>query len=80
MSSLYLDLHLDTVSEGRLRTQLYNKRDDLKCDLKFVIVNFPFIYAVISQHHPHIVYTYLRAYNSYHDFLDTRLQLQQGRH
>ena len=39
MSASYLDLHLDIDSEGRLRTKLYDKRDDFN----FSIVNFPFI-------------------------------------
>jgi hypothetical protein len=36
---LFLDLHLEIDSEGRLRTKLYDKRDDFN----FPIVNFPFI-------------------------------------
>jgi hypothetical protein len=32
-SALYLDLHLEIDSEGRLRTKLYNKRDDLNFPL-----------------------------------------------
>ena len=35
----YLDLHLDIDSEGRLRTKLYDKRNEFN----FPIVNFPFI-------------------------------------
>ena len=38
-SASYLDLHLEIDSEGRLRTKLYDKRDDFN----FLIVNFPFI-------------------------------------
>jgi hypothetical protein len=38
-SASYLDLHLKIDSEGRLRTKLYDKRDDFN----FPIVNFPFI-------------------------------------
>jgi hypothetical protein len=38
-SASYLDLHLEIDSEGRLRTKLYNKKDDFN----FHIVNFPFI-------------------------------------
>jgi len=38
-SASYLDLHLEIDSEGRLRTKLYDKRDDFN----FPIVNFPFI-------------------------------------
>ena len=35
----YLDIHLEIDSEERLRTKLYDKRDDFN----FPIVNFPFI-------------------------------------
>ena len=35
----YLDLHLEIDRENRLRTKLYDKRDDLN----FPIVNLPFI-------------------------------------
>ena len=38
-STSNLDLHLEIDSEGRLRTKLYDKRDDLN----FPIMNFPFI-------------------------------------
>jgi hypothetical protein len=38
-SASYLDLHLEIYSEGRLRTKLYDKRDDFN----FPIVKFPFI-------------------------------------
>jgi hypothetical protein len=38
-SASYLDLHLEIDSEGRLRTKLYDKRDDFN----FPIVNFPFV-------------------------------------
>ena len=38
-SASNLDLHLEIDSEGRLRTKLYDKRDDLN----FPIMNFPFI-------------------------------------
>jgi hypothetical protein len=38
-SASYLDIHLEIDSEGRLRTQPYDKR----YDFKFLIVNFPFI-------------------------------------
>jgi hypothetical protein len=42
-SASYLDIHLEIVSEGLLRTKLYDKRDDFN----FPIVNFPFIYSNI---------------------------------
>jgi hypothetical protein len=35
----FTDLHLEFESEGRLRTKLYDKRDDFN----FPIVNFPFV-------------------------------------
>ena len=38
-SASYLDLHLEIDNEGRLRTKLYDKRDEFN----FHIVNFPFI-------------------------------------
>jgi hypothetical protein len=38
-SASYLDLHLEIDSEGRLRTKLYDNKDDFN----FPIVNFPFI-------------------------------------
>ena len=38
-SASYLDLYLEIDSEERLRTKLYDKRDDFN----FPIVNFPFI-------------------------------------
>ena len=70
MSASYLDLQLALDSEGRLRTKLYDKRDDFI----FSIVNFPFIctnipsapaYGVnISQ-----LIQYSRACGSDRDFL-----------
>ena len=39
MSASYLNLHLESDIEGRLRTKLYEKRDDFN----FPIVNLPFI-------------------------------------
>ena len=85
-SASYLDLHLKIDSEGRLRTKLYDKRDDFN----FHIVNCPFIctcsnipaapaYGVyISQ-----MIRYSRTCGSYQDFLDrglllTRNLLNQG--
>jgi hypothetical protein len=38
-SASYLDLHLEIDSEGRLRTKLYDTRDDFN----FPIVNFRFV-------------------------------------
>ena len=38
-SASYLDLHLEIHNDERLRTKLYDKRDDFN----FPIVNYPFI-------------------------------------
>jgi hypothetical protein len=35
----YFDIHLEIDSEGRLRTKLYDKRDNFN----FPVVNFPFM-------------------------------------
>ena len=84
MSASYLDLHLEVDSEGRLRTKLYDKRDDFN----FPIVNFPFICSNIPATPAYGVYIsqmirYSRACGSYQDFLDiglllTRKLLNQG--
>ena len=39
MSASYLELHLEIDSEKRLKTKLYDKRDDFNCH----IVHFPVI-------------------------------------
>jgi hypothetical protein len=71
-------------SEGRLRTELYDKRDDFN----FPIVKFPFIISNIPGAPACSVYIsqlirYSRACGSYQDFLDrglllTRQLLDQG--
>jgi hypothetical protein len=83
-SASYLDIHLEIDSEGRLRTKLYDKRDDLN----FPIVNFPFICSNIPAASAYGVYIselirYSRACGSYQEFLDrelllTRKLLNQG--
>ena len=70
-SASYLDLHLEIESEDRLRTKLYDKRDDFN----FPILNFPFIYSNIPAAPAYGVYIsqmirYSRACGSYQDFLD----------
>ena len=80
----YLDLHLEVDSEDRLRTKLYDKRDDFN----FLIVNSPFICSNIPAAPAYGVYIsqmirYSRACGSYQDFLDrglllTRKLLNQG--
>ena len=84
MSASYLDLHLEIDNEGRLRTKLYDKRDDFN----FPILNFPFICSNIPGAPVYGVYIsqmirYSRVYGSYQDFLDrglllTRKLLKQG--
>ena len=83
-SASYLDLQLDIDSEGRLRTKLYDKTDDLN----FPIMNFPFICSNIATPPAYGVFIsqmirYSRACGSYQDFLDrglmlTRMLLNQG--
>jgi hypothetical protein len=76
MSVSYLYLHLEIDSDGRLRTKLYDKRDDFN----FPIVNFPFICSNIPAAPAYGVYIsqlirYSRACGSYQDFLDRGLLL-----
>jgi hypothetical protein len=81
-SASYLDLHLEIDSECRLRTKLYDERDDFN----FPIVNFPFICSNIPAAPAYGVYIsqmirYSRACGSYQDFLGlllTRKLLNQG--
>ena len=75
-SASNLDLHLEIDSEGRLRTKLYEKRDDFN----FPIVNFPFICSNIPAAPAYGVYIfqmmrYSRACGSYQDFLNRGLLL-----
>jgi hypothetical protein len=71
MSTSYLDLHLEIDNEGRLRTKIYDKRDDFNrpiVNVPFIPNNFPAApaYGVyISQ-----MIRYSRACGSYQDFLD----------
>ena len=75
-SASYLDIHLEIVSEGRLRTKLYDKRDDFN----FPIVNFLFICRNIPAAPAYGVHIsqlirYTRACGSYQDFRDLELLL-----
>jgi hypothetical protein len=75
-SASYLDLHLEINNEGRLRTKLYDKRDDFN----FPIVNFPFICSNIPAAPAYGVYIsqliqYSRDCGFYQDFLDRGLLL-----
>ena len=69
-SASYLDIHLEIDSEGRLWTNLYDKRDDFN----FSIVKIPFISSNIPAVPDYGVYIsqligYSRACGSYQDFL-----------
>ena len=75
-SASYLDLHLEIDSEGLLRTQHYDKREDLN----FPIVNFPFICSNIPAAPVYGVYIshlirYSRACGSYQDCIERGLLL-----
>jgi hypothetical protein len=67
-SASYLHIHMDIGSEGWLRTQLYDKRDDFN----FPNVNFPFICSNIPAASAYGVYIfqlirYSRTCGSYRD-------------
>ena len=75
-SASYLDIHLEIDSEGRLRTKLYDKRDDFN----FPIANFLLICSNITAAPAYAVYIsqlieYSSACGSSQDFLDRRLLL-----
>ena len=75
-SASYHNLHLEIDSEGRLRTKLYDTRDDFN----FPIVNFPFICSNIPAAPAYGVYIsqlirYSKDCGSYQDFLDRVLLL-----
>jgi hypothetical protein len=76
ISDSYLDLHLGIDSKGRLRTKLYDRRDDLN----FPIVNFLFICSNIPAAPAYGVYIsqlirYSRDGGSYQDVPDKGLLL-----
>jgi hypothetical protein len=60
-SASYLDLHLQIDREGRLRTKLYDKRDDFN----FPIVNFPFICSSIPAAYASLLIAALHQGNPY---------------
>ena len=70
MSASYLDIHLEVGNVGRLKTKLYDKRDDFI----FLIVNFPFISSnipAVPAYGVHIAYSICdyRASAQYSDVL-----------
>jgi hypothetical protein len=73
----YLDLHFKFGREGRLKTKLYDKRDDFNL---FPIVHFPFISSNIPAVPVYGVYIsqlmqYSSGCGSYQDFFDRGLLL-----
>jgi len=73
-----LDLHLEIESEGRLRMQIYDKRDDFN----FPIVNFLFICSNITAAPAYGLYIsqlirYSIACGSYQDFIERGLLLKR---
>jgi hypothetical protein len=72
----YLYIHIEIGSEGRLRTKLYDKRDDFNVSIVNVpIVNFPFICSNIPAAPAYGIYIsqlirYSSSCGSYQDFLD----------
>ena len=72
----YLYIHIEIGSEGRLRTKLYDKRDDFNVPIVNVpIVNFPFICSNIPAAPAYGIYIsqlirYSSSCGSYQDFLD----------
>jgi len=70
-SASYLDILLKIDADGKLTTQLYDKRDDFN----FSIVNFPHLYSNIPLSPAYGVYIsqlirYARACSSYSQFLN----------
>ena len=83
-SASYLDLFLEIDTDGRLKTKIYDKRDDFS----FPIVNFPFLSSNIPSAPAYGVYVsqlirYARGCSLYGDFINrgvllTQKLLQQG--
>ena len=55
----YLDLHLETDNRGRLKTQLYDKRDELTFPIPVVNFLSP---VTIFQQHQHTEFTFHNSY------------------
>ena len=66
----YLDLHLEIDSEERVRTKLYDKRDDFN----FPTVNF-YSYVATAAYEVYISQLIRYVCGSYQDFLDRGLLL-----
>ena len=66
----YLDLHLEFDGDGKLFTQLYDRRDDFD----FPIVNFPYLSTNIPEFPAYGIFIsqlirYARVSSKYEDFL-----------
>ena len=75
-SASYLDLFLEIDKDGRLKTRIYDKRDDFN----FPIVNFPFLSSNIPSAPAYGVYVsqlirYARASSQYEDFTNRSVLL-----
>ena len=74
---LFLDLHLEFDSSGKLSTKIYDKRDDFN----FKIINFPYLCSNIPSSPAYGVYVsqlirYARACTNYSDFLERHKNLR----
>jgi hypothetical protein len=72
-SASYLDLHLEIDSEGRLRTKLYDKRNDFNFPLKTF-----HLYEATFQKHLHMEYISLRWYEILELVVPIRISLIEG--
>jgi hypothetical protein len=77
-SASYFDLHMEFYNGWRIKTKLYDKRDDFSCP----IGNFPFISSNIPaapayEFTFHNSYIILWFFAQYIDFLETAEQLMQ---
>ena len=70
----HLDLHLEIDSQRRLRTKIYDKRDDFN----FPIVNFPFMCGNIPAAPAYGVYIALNIYDILELEVPIRVSLIEG--
>ena len=73
-SAWYLDLHLEIDSDGRLRTKLYDNRDDFNLPL---VKNFHW-YVATFQQHLHMEYISLSWYDIPEIVVPIRISLIKG--
>jgi hypothetical protein len=67
----YIDLHIEIDSDGRLRTKLYQQKDDF---------NFPIfhLYVATYQQHLHMEYTSLSCYDIAEPVVPIRISMIEG--